>query len=496
MVFDVILLILLVAALVPYVLGPVLVRLQQKQPARPGLEPYDPTGHTMREDVAAAFRRTIDILAPGEFRVAADLFHVGDLTKLVLRIALLERDNAEQAIVVGTHSTDPKSRASACYVECFTKFVGGGTLLVNNNTQPTVFGRVAHKRVECFPQVRDPARIVAIHRALVHRSPEHTLPIDGMGEPVGFLIGATVRELEQQVGTGYLWLDRPAQVYRPTWKGALLMSWKLLPPMSQIRAVIARRRAAARLRELGLEGPDQRPVAAPASPDPLRWNFVALLAVVLAYVIAPDALRSGLGFGPAPESFSVPAGFSVPDDFPGAVDALKRLTGDTAAPLIGTDSLGTEITTAGFTVGVGAARAEALIEAVQRLFLAQGFYLFRSEQHLGIQGQRDRVALYPGRDPYEILRLLGTNGWNFGIGPDSIVAWLRSLERDHPFVLTGIGFDWLAGRFIAEIPDAGAAELARRFHAFCPDIVEQGTGSIVALARELRTTRQLYCWWD
>ncbi len=31
-------------------------------------------------------------------------------------------------------------------------------------------------------------------------------------------------------------------------------------------------------------------------------------------------------------------------------------------------------------------------------------------------------------------------------GPDSIVAWLRALERDHPFVLTGIGFDWVEGR--------------------------------------------------
>ncbi|MGH7568769.1 MAG: DUF4253 domain-containing protein [Gemmatimonadales bacterium] len=77
-----------------------------------------------------------------------------------------------------------------------------------------------------------------------------------------------------------------------------------------------------------------------------------------------------------------------------------------------------------------------------------------------------------------------------------MAAWLRALERDHPFVLTGIGFDWVAGRFLGEIPEAAATALARRFQAFCPDIVEQGTGSVAALARGLRTTRQLYCWWD
>jgi hypothetical protein len=38
--------------------------------------------------------------------------------------------------------------------------------------------------------------------------------------------------------------------------------------------------------------------------------------------------------------------------------------------------------------------------------------------------------------------------------------------------------------------------LARRFNAFCPDIVTQGTGTVEALARELRRSSQLYCWWD
>jgi len=58
----------------------------------------------------------------------------------------------------------------------------------------------------------------------------------------------------------------------------------------------------------------------------------------------------------------------------------------------------------------------------------------------------------------------------------------------------GMGFDWVEGRFRDEIRDPDA--LARRFYAFCPDIVDQGTGSVAALARELRTSQALYCWWD
>ena len=41
------------------------------------------------------------------------------------------------------------------------------------------------------------------------------------------------------------------------------------------------------------------------------------------------------------------------------------------------------------------------------------------------------------------------------------VAWLRALEGDQSFILTGIGFDWLEGRFRSVIRDVDA--LARRF---------------------------------
>jgi hypothetical protein len=50
------------------------------------------------------------------------------------------------------------------------------------------------------------------------------------------------------------------------------------------------------------------------------------------------------------------------------------------------------------------------------------------------------------------------------------------------------------GRFRSAIRDADA--LARRFYAFCPDIVDQGAETVEALARELVESQRLYCWWD
>lgn len=234
-----------------------------------------------------------------------------------------------------------------------------------------------------------------------------------------------------------------------------------------------------------MAGPDPRPIAQPRTRVSLAW--VAALAVTVFVVLQ-------LGSRVLRTSWTVPSDFVAPATFREAVRALERLAGGAATPLVGTDSGGDSLLTEGFAVSVPSARAERLVAAAQPRFLEKGFYLFRSEQHFGIAGRSDRVALLPRSDRYEILRLMGTNGWNYDIGPDSIVAWLKALERDHPFVLTGMGFDWVEGRFRSAIGDADA--LARRFYAFCPDVVDQGTETVDALAQDLEESQRLYCWWD
>ncbi len=234
-----------------------------------------------------------------------------------------------------------------------------------------------------------------------------------------------------------------------------------------------------------MAGPDPRPIAQPRTRVSFRWLVAVAIMVYFLTQFGSRVLRT---------SWTLPADFVVPAAFPDAVRALERLAGGKATPLVGTDSVGDSLRTEGFAVSVPSARAERLVSAAQPRFLEKGYYLFRSEQHFGLGGHADRVALFPRSDPYEILRLMGTNGWNYAIGPDSIVAWLKALERDHPFVLTGMGFDWVEGRFRSAIRDANA--LARQLYAFCPDVVSQGTETVEALAQELVASQGLYCWWD
>ncbi|MGH7676561.1 MAG: DUF4253 domain-containing protein [Gemmatimonadales bacterium] len=220
-----------------------------------------------------------------------------------------------------------------------------------------------------------------------------------------------------------------------------------------------------------------------------RAAAVALGAALVASLVPACAGPRDRG-----STLDIAADFAVPADFGDAVGALERLTGARARPLVGVDTGGDERATAGRAFDLPQADAEKLVRTLQARFLDRGFFLFRHEQHFAIDGKPDEVGLLPTPDVYDVLVLMGTNGWNYDIGPDSIVAWLRALEREQPFVLTGIGFDFVEGRFTEAIRDPGA--LAQRFYEFCPDIVDQGTGSVRALAGELRRSMALYCWWD
>jgi hypothetical protein len=137
---------------------------------------------------------------------------------------------------------------------------------------------------------------------------------------------------------------------------------------------------------------------------------------------------------------------------------------------------------------------ESVLRKAHTDFLARGFYLFRYDQNFNVQNLPDKVGLLPTTDPYAVMALMDTNGDNYNIGTDGVIAWMKELQQEQPFILTGIGFDYMEGYLTSPVKDPDA--LAKRMYQFCPDIVDQGIGSVRALARDLRTVGTLYFWWD
>jgi hypothetical protein len=147
----------------------------------------------------------------------------------------------------------------------------------------------------------------------------------------------------------------------------------------------------------------------------------------------------------------------------------------------------------GVSFDVSQKKIEAELRKAHTDFLARGFYLFRYEQNFALNETDDKVGLLPTTDPYAVMAAMDTNGDNYNIGTAGVIAWMKELQQEQPFILTGIGYDYMEGHFISSPKDPEA--LATRMYQFCPDIVDQGAGSISALASELEKGA-IYFWWD
>ena len=488
--------------LIPYVFGPLLVRGLSRWPACPQFEPWSPRDEPFPTRIARYFEEVERALVPEGYLPEIWLVQRGFVQHTTSRMRLFVHSGEESAaIAYAVESEDPRAAQFLSYIDFISYRRDGRHRITNNAPRPSPYPPIWYRELEVFPQVRDPARLARLHRALRRLDDPHApLPDEIRQEPLVYAADVVRRELEHQVATGYLALEPAEDLLRPTLRGALLMTWKMLPPMSWALSWRLRRRAQALLEALDNAGTDERPLATPAdrssrSPSLLPVTSVAAVLVAVAIFRLPDLFGGVQLIAPETrlEVFALPSGFAPAATFPEAVRQLESLSLATSDTLFGSESGDGSGAAIGFTLPVRASLAPSLVEAVRPAYLSRGFYVLRSEQHLGIGGAPDRIAILPTADPLEAVRRLGPRGASRGRSTPDVAEWLRQLQREHPFTLTGASTDWVAVRLVH--PPADALALARRVQAFCPDVVMHGTGTVEALARVIARTREINCWW-
>jgi Domain of unknown function (DUF4253) len=107
------------------------------------------------------------------------------------------------------------------------------------------------------------------------------------------------------------------------------------------------------------------------------------------------------------------------------------------------------------------------------------------------------VALLPVREHWQVPQHLRLGGWNEC--PDAAVhaAMMREWGERFGAEVVCANFDTLELR-VARPPRRRdeARKLAREHYLYCSDIVEQGVGSVEALALALLRAPTWYFWWD
>lgn len=110
---------------------------------------------------------------------------------------------------------------------------------------------------------------------------------------------------------------------------------------------------------------------------------------------------------------------------------------------------------------------------------------------------RVHILLVPAQFGWEVPAYLRWGDWNACPPPEYHVSALRTWHNNFAAELVGINGDTMNLRAANGPKTRGAAmSLAREQYGYCPDIIDQGVGTISALAATLMASEWWYLWWD
>jgi len=239
-----------------YLLLPLLIKSSFKQRADPHFDYYDPEESLPPLPVIQLLDRTSEQMKQAGFSLV-DYISLPDQMPNVVAIGALfanyQENDAAMAVMIWAFEGNVKIQNE--HVEFSTEFDDGSIVDTNSNVQEGAFAPVENKWILQFPRVKDAAKLYRVHqRALQEftsgktkkRLPPEDLLVEGARQGM-------INELTGQIGTGYLYLDADGEYFRPTWKGAYLMCWKMMWPVSTVRRILRNRKANSLLAEWGME---------------------------------------------------------------------------------------------------------------------------------------------------------------------------------------------------------------------------------------------------
>lgn len=124
-----------------------------------------------------------------------------------------------------------------------------------------------------------------------------------------------------------------------------------------------------------------------------------------------------------------------------------------------------------------------------QVFLAKREYASTAEE-----GEAGIIGFIRSTDQFDIVKAMRTDGINYDIENEQVIRKLMEWDERYGLQIMGADYDWVEAVFTNQPEDMQA--FANEVYDFCPDVVEQGAGSIEELARQMEGTNSLFLWWD
>jgi hypothetical protein len=148
----------------------------------------------------------------------------------------------------------------------------------------------------------------------------------------------------------------------------------------------------------------------------------------------------------------------------------------------------------GFIFNATNATADNIVINLYNDFQKKGYTIFSFDRNFGINNKSDILGILKTLDKYQILKQVQTDGINWDIDNDSLLNLIKTFDKKYSLDLVGASGDWCEFKIKKE--PQNWVTLAKEAYKVCPDIVDQGSGTVEKLAEEMKQTKRLYFWWD
>ena len=125
--------------------------------------------------------------------------------------------------------------------------------------------------------------------------------------------------------------------------------------------------------------------------------------------------------------------------------AAKEESGASVYRLVGYDEKDYQIMADGVAVLVPENRTDMVLDSLRRKLSPLKYMAFVVEMNAGIK--TDRIGILRGTDQYDILRVMHTDGDDYGISNEDVIERLKDWEKSSPFDIIGADNDWVEIEF-------------------------------------------------
>jgi hypothetical protein len=211
------------------------------------------------------------------------------------------------------------------------------------------------------------------------------------------------------------------------------------------------------------------------------------MVLVLAALLLLAAAEPLNGLSVLEERIASPIGFEK--------DILMLVKEEARSPLhrlSGYDEDGYQIMANGLTVSVPRSRSEQVLWLLRDKLKPRKYMAFIIEINDTLK--IDKIGIIKGTDQYDILRVMHTNGDDDDVSHEEIIEKLKGWGKRCPFEIIGAENDWVEIEF--RIMPRDLKVFAEEIYDFSPDTVDEGTGSLSALIKEINATKRLMLLWN